>query len=245
METTTFFDGTKYRSGIVKVCQQCGDDYVVRADRADRSRYCQRGCKDAARSNRVVLRCASCGDEFERDASKVRDGVQFCSDRCKRKEHRKGGLIAPAHYQKQHLCVKCGGETSARRRLCEECRAKRTISEDTPISAIFYDGRAASKYCRIRDHAVKKMSSQPQVCEATGYERCVYTCHIVPISAFSSSTPLGVVNDKRNLILLSPTPHWELDHGHLKPADVGREWSFREWVDEAVIAGYIPEEYRK
>ena len=87
------------------------------------------------------------------------------------------------------------------------------------------------------------MATEPQMCEATGYDRCVYTCHIVPISAFAPITPLGVVNDVRNLILLSPTPHWELDHGYLKPSDVGRESGFREWVNEAVGAGYISKDY--
>lgn len=195
----------------------------------------------------------------------MRVSFNFCSNDCKLAEQKIGGKIAPSHYgtsqsdrlyirktksdngavrqQRVYLCKVCGGDVGRRRVLCDRCRNDRSVSDDTPISTLFHDGKAASKYCRIRQHAVRRMSSQPQVCEATGYTRCVQTCHIVPITAFSPTTPVGVVNDKRNLTLLSPTPHWELDHGYLKPQDLGREQSFREWVKQAVKSGYLPSKY--
>ena len=244
MNTTRLFDGKRWRLVVSKVCEGCGQEYFARVYKASTSKYCSIKCRGFKKRNRVTLSCESCGIVFERPVSQVHNGLQFCSLDCKNKEHRRGGKTSVS--PNLRYCKECGHTVvEGKRTVCNECLSKRLVTDDMIISDVLYgDGRNRSRYVRVREHAVSKTSVLPQVCALTGYDRCAQTCHIVPISVFSLKTPLGVVNDSRNLVLLSPTPHWELDHGYLKPSDFGRELEFREWVNEVVDAGYLPDRYR-
>jgi len=110
------------------------------------------------------------------------------------------------------------------------------------MSDLYRYGKQQDKYRNIRHHAKTVLEGESRICAATGYDLHVEVCHIIPIHAFRDETPLNVVNDKRNLVFLSPTPHWELDHGFLSISDVGMEESFGDYIQELLERGCLKNE---
>jgi YHS domain-containing protein len=113
------------------------------------------------------------------------------------------------------------------------------IYTDYPISDLM-GPPGPNRYRLIRAHALKVTRDRPQICAMTDYDLHVNTCHIRGISDFSPHTPLGVVNDPRNLVLLSPNKHWELDHGELDIDELPEAKAFREFEKDAVRGEYLP-----
>lgn len=110
--------------------------------------------------------------------------------------------------------------------------------ESRPIHSLM--GKTGpSRYRLIRLHANKVVAHRDQVCAATGYTKHVHTAHLRPIPDFLPHTPLGVVNDERNLMLLSPNAHWELDAGELRIDELPEGTAFREFEAEAIEKGYL------
>lgn len=74
------------RKPVQLTCQHCGERFETREHQKNRPRkFCDRRCRDAARSTRVLLTCRQCGEDFERKAymeawSRVRG--PFCGFRC-------------------------------------------------------------------------------------------------------------------------------------------------------------------
>jgi hypothetical protein len=54
-----------------------------------------------------------------------------------------------------------------------------------------------------------------QRCAVCGYSKTVQVCHRSGIGESDSSALIAEINDPRNLVLLCPNHHWEMDHGCL------------------------------
>ncbi|NBQ71168.1 MAG: HNH endonuclease [Nitrosomonadaceae bacterium] len=51
----------------------------------------------------------------------------------------------------------------------------------------------------------------PKICKLCNFDAVVETCHIKPISSFSTDTKLAIVNSESNLVYLCPNHHALLD----------------------------------
>jgi hypothetical protein len=126
-----------------------------------------------------------------------------------------------------HKCKKCDALVLSTTKYCDKCTPRKIIingkttslSRDSLLSltkaeAITED---TQKYRRIRSHA-KHLASLLGItarCKVCNYSLYVETCHIKPISSYSSDTLVSVINNPSNLVGLCPTHHWEFDHGYI------------------------------
>ena len=100
--------------------------------------------------------------------------------------------------------------------VCDKCN--RSVVD---WSIITYDELSSrykyQKHSRIRGlsrlTAIKHFTDLK--CKNCGYDKHVEVCHIKAINNFSGNTPITVINDISNLIILCPNCHWELDNNIL------------------------------
>lgn len=64
----------------------------------------------------------------------------------------------------------------------------------------------------IQKHARIVMKDQLKKCIKCGYEKHVEVCHLKSVSSFPDSALISEINDPKNLTILCPNCHWELDH---------------------------------
>ena len=57
-------------------------------------------------------------------------------------------------------------------------------------------------------------------CQVCQYSFHIELAHIKPISSFDLDTPINIVNDPSNILVLCRNHHWEFDHGVLKLEDI-------------------------
>lgn len=73
------------RPTIAKVCEQCGKQFAVRADKSQAVKYCSLQCVGIAHRRIVVIACAECGTTIERRPSDIKVGRVYCSKECGRR----------------------------------------------------------------------------------------------------------------------------------------------------------------
>lgn len=120
-----------------------------------------------------------------------------------------------------YACQKCGkNRKKTTNKICRNCynkeRTNRIISDLTPMKETFYDCGARNKYNKVRSHARRLVSSlgMKMICSCCNFQKGIQVCHIKAINLFEDTTPLNVVNNINNLILLCPNCHWLFDHGY-------------------------------
>lgn len=84
-------------------CEQCGKEFLRRINGRKKRKFCSVSCFRLSTQRRETLICAHCGEEFERQSSRLRTrhGFSFCSRGCKDKaQSMEGGCpdIRPSHY---------------------------------------------------------------------------------------------------------------------------------------------------
>ena len=118
-----------------------------------------------------------------------------------------------------------------RRQYCEQCRCNSTFHgrlkqvNDIQIGTfrkryLNEKRRTTSKNEPIRYHCHKmnrELKLTHKHCQVCGYNAHVQLCHIKPISLFTDTSTLQEINDPKNIVILCPNHHWELDHGLLNP----------------------------
>ena len=57
-------------------------------------------------------------------------------------------------------------------------------------------------------------------CQKCGYSNHIEFCHIKAVSSFGDDALLGEVNDPKNILVLCPNHHWELDNGMLRLEEI-------------------------
>lgn len=112
-------------------------------------------------------------------------------------------------------CADCGiFILRDKRKFCDDCRIKRIKYKDTtPISQIPHSGYGHRQNIinALARAKILKMGMLRQ-CSICQYNKHVEVCHIKAISDFSQTATIGEVNDIKNLVVLCPNCHWELDH---------------------------------
>jgi len=120
----------KRRKATRIVCEQCGKDHLTRIKpcQEQKFRFCSKECaaQHSKKINRLNLKCALCGCDFERKLSKAkgsRSGLYFCTRKCKDEAQKLGGIkeIQPSHFgtskeidyrslfsEEELICVRCG-----------------------------------------------------------------------------------------------------------------------------------------
>lgn len=212
--------------------------------RGRRHTFCSNACKGEFRSKqaRISTTCSYCQKPMtvtRSEAAKSKSGRHFCCPSCSSSYNAKDPTIARKRANlKTLICHRCGGEFESSRHLkkCPVCIADEMPLGDRTLGDF---SSRAERHRKVRNHAHHITASRPQVCAVTGYSKHVHTAHIRPIPDFADHTPLKVVNDPRNLILLSPNAHTELDCGELEVDELPDAVAFREFEGEAIEAGYL------
>lgn len=157
--------------------------------------------------------CKHCQKSFFRRQSELNKSKNhFCSKSCAASHNNKQ---YPKRIKKKCYCKKCGVEIPYRHTVCKTCSPNivdwslRTLGETKNV-------RKYQVYSRIRELARRLFfkANSISVCQNCGYDKHVEICHLKPISSFSGSTPISIINDLSNLIALCPNCHWELDHSN-------------------------------
>ena len=136
---------------------------------------------------------------------------KFCSRSCAASYNNR---LYPKRYSKVK-CGVCGKAIDARSKLCKPCRdaleLERILAK--PIGSMFCRGASRAKFNRIREWARRLLEKQGREkrCLICGFDVTVEVCHLIPISDFLDSTPMGIVNCPENLVYLCPNHHAELD----------------------------------
>lgn len=118
-------------------------------------------------------------------------------------------------------CKTCG-ELLAETYLthCRPCQAVRKTKINRMTDRTIGDIQASAKYqinAWIRSDArmVVEKAGRPRVCQQCGYDKHVEVCHYPAINSYPMTAKISEVNDQKNLLLLCPNHHWELDNGLL------------------------------
>lgn len=156
------------------------------------------------------MKCKQCGKKTE--------NPKFCSRSCSATFNN----LLRGDRSYSEICPQCGGEKFRTSKLCRNCYLRNiklaSITDDKLISELVYRDDA-NRYNHIRGRARTAheifFGKNPK-CFNCGYSKHVHICHKKPISDFDESTPVSVVNSKRNLVALCPNCHWEFDRGLLR-----------------------------
>lgn len=164
----------------------------------------------------MKVTCKQCKAVFEKRISYVkRTKNNFCSKSC---ANTYSNLLSPKR-KRSKKCKFCKSLVISNRSFCKKCinigrhlRGGIRLDEKTIAECILGKKNDANKFSIIRKHAANKTKSWPRKCLICGYDKHVETCHKKPIRVFLQNTKLKEVNSPKNLTLLCPNHHWELDH---------------------------------
>src|SRR5579885_737344 len=123
--------------------------------------------------------------------------------------------------ERPRTCKECGSEfywsVTGRSPYCPEHRAKFTRSAMQQRTLRYYaekyGKRTAIMFHEVRNFCRSWNKHLLGPCQGCGYDKHVEMCHIKGIATFDLDTPLGIVNDEKNVVILCRNCHWELDHG--------------------------------
>lgn len=134
---------------------------------------------------------------------------RFCDRSCAAKHNNR--LHGGKRKRTPRLCAKCGIDTKAKRqrKYCAGCY------RNPDIVAAKTRGECSRK--EIQNHARSVVAKRLRECANCGYAKHVEMCHVRAVTRFRMDDMVGAINDQRNLLLLCPNCHWELDRGRLDP----------------------------
>ena len=203
------------RKSINKLCQTCGKEYSIRVDRADKSKYCSRPCKQVDSRDQESHICKNCGKSFSDKASQER---MFCSKKCQYVHKHNHALI-------KAICIFCKNEFDI---LSFEAKTRIYCSDECWYSAMAGSGHpnwkgGYSRNYRYGDdwkkisHDIRKRDNWTcQVCgkfsKAHGRNAHVVH-HIQKIRSFGDD--LIRANDPTNLVTLCHVCHPKVECGKI------------------------------
>ncbi len=169
--------------------------------------------------SRVQTTCTNCGVQITKQLAETKKSKNyFCSRSCAAKFNNK---IKPKR-NKIKQCKTCKGLVYSNRTYCESCVIKgnhlngNKFDSNKTIGYYTRKNQGPNRYSYIRQLARKITNPRPQICIICNYDKHVETCHKKPISRFSLTTKIKIINAESNLVLLCKNCHWELDHDILK-----------------------------
>jgi predicted RNA-binding Zn-ribbon protein involved in translation (DUF1610 family) len=162
-----------------------------------------------------IFNCNKCGITIRRQASQIK-GEVYCSRACAVSiNNQKRTTIKYRSRKPNSFCSSCNIQIKRDRKWCPDCSPLR--NESMPISDLFDDKRAASKYAKIRQRARSKyLANRPYECIICKYTLHIEVAHIHSIASFPKETLVSVVNDLSNLAGLCKRCHWEYDNGYIQ-----------------------------
>lgn len=107
----------------------------------------------------------------------------------------------------------CGRRKTKKSKQCQKCASNNLIKFETLEHSLKYRkkyGQSAA-FAVVRSRA-KTVMKHIKSCQKCGYDKHVEVCHIKPIASYDIKTPIDIINDPANLIVLCPNCHWEFDH---------------------------------
>jgi len=236
-------------------CDHCGGEFEreksrVKADKKRRQRenFCSRDCFAQSKiKKKTILSCTHCGEEFERSKRHIKKSKPvFCSRSCAAKYN---NVKFPKRDARVVNCKRCKIPfANYGRKFCPSCIAKGLVRHDRPYGELTLkdlmgkNGKNMnSMKGKVHSHARAVVKDREKICVITGYTKHTIAAHIVPVNEFKHTTSVSVVNDERNLVLLSPNAHWELDKGLLDREELPHNGRFEEYLKELEEAGHLKE----
>ena len=139
----------------------------------------------------------------------ITSNPKFCCRSCSATYTNK---ISPKVKKKQRYCKHCGQPINGRSTTCFDCNPNK-VDWSTITLENMSEKRKYQKHSRIRELARQMFKKNTGLsCSVCGYDKHIEVCHIKPISSYPLNTPISVINNKKNIVLLCPNHHWELDN---------------------------------
>ena len=151
---------------------------------------------------------------FNPECTTVTSNPKFCSRSCSATITNTTSPKRSKEYK--YRCSACGEPVSNKKTVvCQSCR-NLAYQKSTIDMLVYEKGHRSNAFGAIRSRArtVAKQENRTK-CEVCGYTKHIEVCHKKPISAFSGSATMAEVNANKNLIVLCPNHHWELDAGEI------------------------------
>jgi YHS domain-containing protein len=184
----------KRRRAESHICEQCGKEFlrVIRKPENKRKpqRFCTPECKSLSDRRRVVIDCAWCGADIERQQAHLnnsRSGLYFCNRKCKEQAQKlDGGIpeIQPAHYG--------DGERNRERNLRNLYATRRRNYEKRKLHFVNLLGGKCSKcgydknYAALAFHHLDPSKKESQIAPLQQHsiewvekevKKCILLCH--------------------------------------------------------------------
>ena len=187
--------------------------------------------------NKPNVKCNNCKVEFYKTKSQIKrskSGKHYCSRSCSASTN---NLSVQRNKPKIYTCEYCNNnyhrtQKNRSTKICNDCLLqnpgnyfshktskikKKTIEEYSYENNI----HPSWKFSRIRGlnrSWNKELLSLP--CQVCGYTAHIELAHIKPLSSFEKETPLHIVNDPSNILVLCPNHHWEFDNDKICLSDI-------------------------
>lgn len=149
------------------------------------------------------MNCAKCTKFYE----PKHPTQTFCSAKCRCASN-------AAKWRTKTKVCSCGALMGRRSTMCKSCQTGSTLCRTKTIGDC-KDSSEIRNFNRSWNKELILLS-----CQVCGYSLHVELAHIKPISSFSEETPLTVVNDPTNILVLCRNHHWEQEHGFLLLNDI-------------------------
>jgi hypothetical protein len=139
---------------------------------------------------------------------KETNNPKYCSKSCATRFNNK----IPKRKLK-NKCKVCSEFISSKRTYCDKCLNDALCKDMTLQEAIYEKHHKSSAFALVRSRARStEKYKNTKCCEKCGYSKHVQACHIKPISSFPKNTLISKINEEKNIIILCPNCHWELDN---------------------------------
>lgn len=211
---------------LIKTCEQCGKEYVVRSNRRySVARFCSRKCsahwrldnKDVSMGGIITSTCAFCGKDFNHWRHEPK---KFCGNKCKFAYQK----IHPTNdhgKKKSKPCTVCGKEffywpavRPDAQYCCYACKASDHGRKVSGIKSGNWKGNERSKVS-ARSLARRYL---PAKCAICGWEEAHCDSHHIVLAKDNGLNALS------NIIILCPNHHRLVHTGLLSPDDLIIAW---------------------
>lgn len=151
---------------------------------------------------------------YRKECNNQTENPKYCSKSC-------AASCNNSKFPKRSPAVKntctCGKNIRKEARFCTECwqAFRLNTAMKTPVGELLV---SSNPYSRIRTYARRIMDryGPEKTCSVCGFDVVVEVAHVIPISEFNKDTPMGIVNDPKNLVYLCPNHHAMYELGLLE-----------------------------
>jgi len=181
----------------------------------------------------MIVTCLNCQTIFNKNKSQTRKHPNhFCSRSCSATYNNKGKQKnKPIKIICKYCCISYCRDMEHRSKIfCKNCKIKKLERSDLFKKLTYKEyvereslknKHPSWKHSQIRNFnrtwnkELTKLS-----CQVCNYKTHIELAHIIPISNWNAESTLGEINSPKNILVLCPNHHWELDNNVLSLKDI-------------------------